>query len=305
MQDQTILNQKLQYFPENIRKIGIVAPASHTPKEMVSPVIESLSTMGVEVHYSPSIFAQTSLPYLAGDDISRLDDLHLTLDANVDMIWCVRGGYGSMRLLSQINWEKFDQHILMGFSDITALLLAMYTRKSGTPIAGIHVGRFPTEATHQETQNSMRWALSRKGQFNLPLKTHHVYQTGEATGKILPVNLSIFQSLIGTPYMPNLKNHILLIEDVGEPLRKIDRFLAHLECAGILSEINGLLLGYFTDLDHPELFSEVISHYAKKVKGPVVSGVMFGHESPNCCIPLGAQCYVNAIGSNPQIILKI
>lgn len=291
-------------FPVDFFKITVVAPAGPFPKEDWLRAQRAIPSKNLALQWDDkSLFAGDDLPYLSANDTLRAHDLNHAFSSDTDLIWCLRGGYGTMRILDQISWQNANKRV-MGFSDITALLMAMYARGVGTPIAGIHAGRFELEKEFEPTRRSMQWALNPQGSFEIPFRSQKIYREGVAEGPILPVNLSIFHSLIGTPYMPNLRGVVLLIEDVGEPLRKLDRFLAHLKLAGILGEISGLVLGYFTESDFDVERDQLFQYYAASVHGPVAGEVMFGHDAPQSCIPMGIHSRFSAQNHEIHLILN-
>lgn len=274
-------------FPPSIRKIAVVTPAGPVDPMILRTGLMALAEKHIKVMLCSGYLADSApYPYLAADDDSRIADFNYALDSDADLIIAARGGYGTMRILDKINWEKFANRPFLGFSDNTAILLAMKAKGVGRPIAGIHAARFADAQKYPLIADSLRWALNPVGEFALPAADLKVIREGETTAPLYPVNLSILCALLGTPYLPDLTGAVLLLEDIGEPLRKIDRALTQLRLAGILGKLSGLLFGQFSEYpDNPELLQHLFTETAEYIDGPVVSGVPFGHDTPSLTLP--------------------
>ena len=202
---------------------------------------------------------------MAGDDNARLDDLHAMFDnRSLKLIFCARGGYGTLRLLDRIDYERIRRHpkIIVGYSDITALLLAVHEK---TGLVTFH-GPVVTELTKNSNRNlnSFFDLVSTDESLRLDLNGGAVLAPGKTRGRLLGGNLSLISHLIGTPYMPSLKGAILFIEDIGEQVYRIDRMLTHLKLSGHLDDIRGFVMGEFVDCgdrtDLDLLFVDLLAH---------------------------------------------
>lgn len=280
-------------FPATLHRTGIFSPAGSVLCERRIQGGAALAQCGLTVIDFDSE-SSPAYSYLSAFDSERAAAFNRALnDASIDLLWPLRGGYGCMRILQQIEWEKFNGRPYIGFSDNTAILLAMCTKKVGKPIAGVHSGRFDESMNSPMTLNSLRWALNPQGVFPLPLESPpKVLKGGSASGALFPVNLSTFCALIGTPWMPPLSGAVLLVEDIGEPVRKIDRMLCQLELCGILDSLAGLLFGQFTEMETPGELEQLMRETAQKVNGPVLGGIPFGHGTPTLCLPMGGRCEI-------------
>lgn len=276
--------------------VGIIAPASaaRDPNE-VEAGIERLSQIGYRVERLFAPDAQRG--YLAAPDADRLAALNRALAApNLRAIFCVRGGYGSLRLLDRIDYTAARAHpkLLLGYSDITALQWALWAQADWPSLSSLVV----TEWGHAEPStvaHIRQWAegetpalRSLDGAALTPL------QPGRAEGILLGGNLAVLSRLIGTPYQPDLSGAILYLEDVQEPPYRIDRMLAHLQLSGVLDELAGVLLGRFSEPDDatpgPSLsLDEVFADYFSDRPYPVARGLSYGHCLPRLSMPQGIR----------------
>jgi muramoyltetrapeptide carboxypeptidase len=245
--------------------------------------------------------------YLAGSDEERLNDLHSMFEnKDVKAIFSVRGGYGSGRLLDKINFSliKKNPKIFVGYSDITALQMAIFKKTGLISFAGPMVATdFSNNVNEYTEENFWRVITSAKkiGKLHNPRdEKFYVLKSGRGEGSILGGNLAVFASLMGTEFMPNLKDSILLMEDIGEVPYRIDRLLNQLKLAKVFDQINGIILGRFVDCyekdksDETIKLNEVIEHYLSKLKIPVLYSFSHGHIKENLTIPFGLKCKLNA-----------
>ena len=248
-------------------------------------------TLGWEPRASPHALARDG--YLAGDDASRLADLNAAIrDPRIDAVWCLRGGYGSMRVLDAIDYDTLRRALkaIIGYSDITALHLAVRAR------AGI-------VSFHGPTARAVLTPFSRQ---SLLCATSHGcdpfasaspltwLQEGSASGPLEGGNLALICSLLGTPYAARFDGAILVLEDVNEPLYRIDRMLRQLILSGALARVAGLCFGAFSDRGDesdaaPRSLDVLFREAAMHVRGPVVCDVPCGHVPDQWTFPLGAR----------------
>lgn len=247
--------------------------------------------LGWEPHVSPHALAREG--YLAGDDASRLADLNTAIrNPRVDAIWCLRGGYGAMRVLDAIDYDALRRSpkAIIGYSDITALHLAVRARAN-------------LVSYHGPTARAVLTPFSRQ---SLLCATSHGcdpfasgapltwLQEGSATGTLEGGNLALVCSLLGTPYAARFDGAILVLEDVNEPLYRIDRMLRQLILAGALARIAGLCFGAFSERGDerataPRSLDVLFREAAVHVRGPVVCDVPCGHVADQWTFPLGAR----------------
>jgi muramoyltetrapeptide carboxypeptidase len=254
--------------------------------------------LGWEPHASPHALAREG--YLAGDDASRLADLNAAIrDPRIDAIWCLRGGYGAMRVLDAIDYDALHRapKAIIGYSDITALHLAVRARSNVVSFHGPTARAVLTPFSRQ----SLLCATSHGCD---PFATDSPLtwlQDGSAAGPLEGGNLALICALLGTPYAPRFEGAILVLEDVNEPLYRIDRMLRQLILAGALARIAGLCFGAFSERGEESeatprsldvLFREAASH----VHGPVVCDVPCGHLADQWTFPLGARAELSRSG---------
>ncbi|MDS0526844.1 LD-carboxypeptidase [Clostridium sp. SHJSY1] len=275
--------------------IGIIAPASPEDKDIINQKLSEFHSLGFNIKLGSHLFDRYG--YLAGSDFDRADDLNkMFSDPLVDGIVCFRGGYGSIRTLPFINKKiiKSNPKFFCGYSDITLLL--NYFAKLG--LITFHGPMISSNFSHETTLNSFMNVISNTSQgysYDLTLYKNITYiNPNSFTGKIVGGNLSMLCSALNTPYEVDIKNSILLIEDVDESPYAIDRMLTQLICNKKFKNCNGIFLGSFngctlSDYSKSLKLEEVFIDRLKPLGIPIVIGFPFGHSYPNLTIPIG--CY--------------
>ncbi len=244
--------------------------------------------------------------YLAGTDEQRAADINDFLrDRRVRGIFALRGGYGTPRILAAIDYRalKKDPKVISGFSDITALQLAIYKKCKLVTFSGpMPAVEFWEDPDPYTEENFWRLVTSNKktGQLiNPPGEALQVLKTGKTAGVLLGGNLSLVSCTVGTSFFPSMRNAVLVLEEVEEQPYRVDRMLAHLANAEILGRLNGLILGKFTacspkDSKKPSLtLDQMFEHYAALVEGPVLANVQYGHIPRKLTIPFGLKARVD------------
>lgn len=259
--------------------------------------IDQLSQRGYEVEVGRPSYERRG--YLCGRDADRLEEINRYLRRpDVKMLIAARGGYGTLRLLPDLDYEaaRANPKLIVGYSDITALHLALY-RRAGLP--GISGPMIAVE-WHDPDRNSeaLFWDLVR-GATPDPLfgpggEELEPLCEGTAEGVLLGGNLAMIVRLLGTPYLPSLKGAILFAEDVGEEPYRIDAMLAQMRLAGVLDELGGLILGGFTEWEPEEgtptlSIEQVFEDYLSDVGFPVARGLIYGHFPVKNSIPVGVR----------------
>jgi len=263
--------------------IALVAPSSPFDADSYEKGVRILRSAGYEVVPGKNIFKKDG--YLAGKDVERLQDLtEAALDPKIEAIICIRGGYGSGRLLPRIPFSTFrlNPKLFIGHSDITFLHLGLMSRAGWTTFHG------PNLIGMSEAPDSVLEVLSGKASYQWVLEPGQVLRPGVAEGRVLGGNLSCLAHLVGTPYMPDMTGALLLIEDCGEALYRLDRMMNHLKLAGILPSIGAILLGEFTSCAENNDICRMVMDHVSEYDFPVVHGLPFGHGSRNEVIPFGA-----------------
>ena len=289
--------------------LGLVAPASGIDDALFQRAIQQITSLGYRIKYTPQ--AQARKGFLAGNDKDRWADLQAAfMNPDIDGIVCLRGGYGTSRILSHIN-PKLLLKPFMGFSDITALGLVFYQRLRWLSIHG----PMPTSVFTPFTLQHIKKMLQEGGK-GMTLRAHKqpedpkiivsnacfAIREGFASGRLLGGNLTVICSLLGTPYMPDFSGCIVFLEDVGERPYRIDRLLTQLIMSGVLSQARGIALGTFVDCEEGEYFQpsnpvylyEVLEERLKPLGIPVVYGLPFGHVADHVPLPQGGQGALDA-----------
>jgi muramoyltetrapeptide carboxypeptidase len=267
---------------------GILAPSSPFDDQAFQAGLEVLETLGFRVRYSKTIFEKKK--YLAGPDALRAQSFNaMFADPEITAVICARGGYGALRILPLIDFDLVRAHpkLLIGFSDVTALLTGMV---SGIGMPALHG---PMVASLGKSSPSTRQAFSSIFlNTELPSITPEhpvVIKAGNASGKLIGGNLATLCHLIGTPFMPDLSGHILLLEDVGELPYRIDRMLVQMKMAGCFDRLAGIVLGSFKNCGDPDDLYEIFNDIFETAEIPILAGFDVGHDEPNLCVPLGIR----------------
>ncbi len=287
--------RKLEYG----ETIGVVAPASPMNPELLAKGIEYLEKCGYNLKVSSHV--SDVYGYLAGSERDRADDIHeMFKDPEVRAIFCARGGYGTPRLLDLLDYELIQSHpkIFVGFSDITALQLAVFKKTQlvtfSGPMVAVEMGKGIDAFTAQHFWNMISASEPAQKFSGLNCLT-----PGVAEGKLLGGNLSMICSLIGSAYLPDFQNVILFLEDVGEEPYQIDRKLMQLKLAGILEKVSGVIFGKFAGCEpkseNPSLSIEQILHDVLfDLEVPVAGELRYGHVDVKYTLPLGVNGYLDA-----------
>ena len=273
--------------------IGIISPAGPINRSHLEADLHFLKTKGFEVHVAPHVYDRRE--YLAGKDEDRLSDLeHMFRNPYIKAIFCSRGGYGSLRLLDRIDYELIRKNpkIFVGYSDITALLAAIFKKTGLVTFHGPMV-RGLSSLPETAWENLLRIVSSQQPAVFSPMKGYPLCG-GKATGPIMGGNLSLLCRLPGTAFMPNLAGCILFIEDRGEALYRLDRMLTHLALSGSLQGINGLIVGQFLDCGDPAAIDHLIKERFGPMNIPITSGFPLGHGLENTTLPLGIVAELDA-----------
>jgi len=266
--------------------IGVVSPAGPVDESELKPDLDLLMASGFAVREAPHLYDRHD--YLAGDDDARLSDLHaMFLDRHIRAIFCARGGYGSLRLLDSIDYDLIREHpkIIVGYSDITALLMAIYKKTGLITFHGPMVRGL--SAVSDSSVESLLQIVSSAQPVSFSPMEGKPFISGKVEGPLMGGNLSLICHLIGTDFFPSFDGCILLIEDRGEPLYRIDRMLTHLALAGKLKGIAGLIGGDFVDCGDMSAIEDLLHALASDMKIPLITGFPAGHGLKNLALPLG------------------
>ncbi len=301
--------------PKALKKgdtIGLICPA--TAPDDLSRIEKSavyFEKLGCNVLIGKNAFK--SYGYLAGTDKERSDDIvSMFTNAKVKAIICIRGGYGSNRLLDMLPYDiiRKNPKIFVGFSDITSLQTALLALSGILTIAGpMAAVDFHSTSDPYTEENFWRLITEPKAAGIVPLPAGHnvnVLRKGIGEGVLFGGNFANFVALLGTPYFPKPDNKILLIEDVDEKPHRIDRMLNQLKLAGVLDKVNGVIAGQFTDCEstNPNAFTvdEVLKQYLGKLKVPVITNYPHGHTKHIASLPIGGKVRINGNKGTVEIL---
>ena len=278
--------------------IALIAPAG--PAELdAEKAAQWVRNRGYNLRIFPGVFERDG--YLAGSDDTRLNDLHSAFaDPDIDAIFCLRGGYGTPRLLDRLDFGllRDNPKPFVGYSDLTAVHLAI-SRYAG--FVTFHGPMFKVDLLgdkQQPTESSLFSML--RGQLGAGSVLAHpvaypltTIAPGIACGRLLGGNLSMIAAVMGTAFEIDAEGIILLIEDVNEPIYRIDRLLTHLRLAGKLAQVAGVLVGDVAGVDKVAL-ERLLKQTFEPLCIPVLAGWRSGHCDPNLTLPMGALVRLDA-----------
>ncbi|MBW1707698.1 MAG: LD-carboxypeptidase [Deltaproteobacteria bacterium] len=208
-------------------------------------------------------------------------------DSDIKAVFCARGGYGTTRLLDKIKYDLIRQNpkIIVGYSDITALLMAIQKRTGLITFHGPVVRELASG--HQGNYDNLISLLSSDRPLKVSLTEGDVLIPGRATGSLIGGNLSLICHLIGTPFLPSLDGFILFVEERGEALYRIDRMLTHLKLSGHLKGLSGLVAAEFEGCGDLPAINGLLMDVLSDLDVPIATGLEVGHGHKNLALPLG------------------
>ena len=249
--------------------------------------------MGFHTRVPDQIFDKTG--YLAGSDAQRATLVNLLFkDTDVKAIVCARGGFGCLRMLPLVDFDIIQTHpkILVGYSDITALLTSI-TIQSG--LVTFHGPMVTTLATAPElTRHHLTAAITTNTPLEITPQAGVVIHGGHTKGPVIGGNLNTLCHMLGTPFEPNFKNHILLLEDRGEAHYRIDRMISQMKLAGCFESIAGLILGSFEECGPLDGIYQIFQEHFQDLQIPILAGFDIGHGKQNMTIPFGMAATLDA-----------
>lgn len=285
--------------------IAVISPAGATvdPPDAFEKGIALLEAEGFRVKLMP--YARNKRAYLAGTDAERLSDLHAAFqDPDVQGILCARGGYGALRIVSDIDFSIIRENpkVFIGFSDITVLHQAFY-QEAG--LVGFYGPMLTSNLIDNEPYSQAELLRLVKGEaavpFNVPNQdTYTCFTPGIAEGPLMGGNLSLLQAMCGTRFHPKTEGAILFVEDWHERYYSLDRQFHQLKLAGLLDGIAGLLLcdfsGLTPDSEQPtEAFMRwLMADLTRGLNIPVGYGFSVGHGEQTATLPIGVRARFNA-----------
>jgi len=280
-------------FPASVRTVGLTSPASLPDAARIAEARRYLEEVcGVKTVLAPGALKRGPMKYCCGTPESRLADFHALLnDPRVGLILCTRGGFGSAHILPELDFDLLRERDLpvYGYSDISALHLAMLAKRAGIPVCAPMADGLPDAMKRPEAKESFRTVLRKRTaprKLRLVPVEGSIVETG-ITGPLVLSNLTVMTTLCGTPWMPPLDGAVLALEDVHEEARVLDRHLTHLIQAGIVAQTRAVVFGHFTKCGPKPQIRRLLRDFAAQTGKPVFRGLAFGHEHPKCSYRLG------------------
>ncbi len=291
--------------------IAIIATAGilKNKKDAIALAKKTAESWGLHVIVGKNVFKQGN--HFAGTDKERASDFQKALDdASIKAIWCARGGYGSVRILDKVNFEKFKQNPkwIIGYSDVTAI----HSHVHNMGIETIH-GMMGTSFDFDPEKNVDSIESLRKALFGEEIKyeieTSKYNKKGKANGQLVGGNLTILLTMLGSNSQLDTKGKILFIEEIGEYKYHIDRMLQSLKRAGYFEDLNGLIVGDMSNIKKnttkwgtsiERLILDAVAEY----KFPVVFGFPAGHEIDNRALLLGRELSISSKNNKTHLDFK-
>lgn len=273
--------------------IGIVAPSSPLQPEDIKKGIHFLKRLGFKIKLGNHLYKSNR--FLAGSDENRAEDLMAFFaDPSVQAIFAARGGQGSQRILPLLDYSLISKKPkkLFGFSDTTALQLGLLKQSNLVSYSGYTL---TTKMTPLLEKTLLACLTDEAFQIN----EGEAGNPGIVRGILVGGNLSLLSSLIGTPYQPNFKRTILLLEDVNVEPYNIDRMLSHLELAGIFKQVSGVIFGQFENCFSESSpadgsITQVIHEWIGRLAVPCIKDFPYGHGIKKCVVPIGREVVLDA-----------
>ncbi|GAB4143020.1 MAG: LD-carboxypeptidase [Ignavibacteriales bacterium] len=293
-------------------KVGLISPASLIEEDELKNSISNLELLGYSTYYTDKVLHRYG--YFAGTDQERAEDLNaMFTNKDVDAIVCTRGGYGCMRILDLLDYKsiKNNPKILIGYSDVTALLFAIYSQTGLITFHGpVGISTFNNFSIDSFTnvlvygKSNYKAPLAEDDFYN-PDAAYRAYTItgGKAKGVLVGGNLSIAVSMLGTKYDVDYKDKILFFEEVSEEPYRIDRMFSQLILAGKFKNAAGIVLGVFKNCERKRVnpsfektftLREVLEDRLKPLGIPVFYGMSFGHVTNKITIPFGVEAEIDA-----------
>jgi muramoyltetrapeptide carboxypeptidase len=292
--------------------VGLVAPANATFQSVELQVAkESLEALGLKVKTGGHLLDRHG--YMAGLDKDRADDINrFFADPNIHAVLPIRGGWGSARVLPYLDFDTIRRNpkIVLGYSDITALLLSIHAKAGLVTFHGPNgMGRWDAYSVDFFKRMLMQGeavtfsnpkTMSDRNSLTQVENRVQTITGGKARGRLLGGNLTVLTTIVGSPYLPQWDGAIFFCEDVSEGYYRIDRMLTQLKLAGVLSKIRGFVFGTCSECTAGDnnfgalTMEEIFADHIKPLGVPAWSGAMIGHSMPQWTLAEGIEVEVDA-----------
>ena len=294
--------------PKPLKKgdtIGLVgvSGALQNPEERYPKMMEAIDALGYKVIVADSCREQYG--YLSGSDASRARGLNqMFADDRVDAVVCMRGGYGVARMLDQVDFDiiRANPKIFLGYSDITALHTAIHEKVGMVTFHGPMPSTCWTKFDDFTRESMLRALTSTEplGELKNPEGMEpECVVPGVCEGTLVGGNLSLIVSACGTPYALDVEGKVLLLEDIGEKIYRLDSMLTQLRQAGMFEKCAGVVLGGFTDCtveyeNYALVLEDIVRDIIVPAGKPVLANMSIGHMDTKITVPLGVRCRLDA-----------
>ncbi len=295
--------------------IGLVSPSGPTTAAGATTAqhieMARRRLLGVGFRTVVAEHALDTRGYLAGSDAGRVADLHAMFgDPAVDAVLCIRGGYGAHRLLDALDYDLIRAHpkVFIGYSDITALHLALHTHCQFVTFHGPMATALSQPDPHDFLE-CLR-AVGRPEPLGAIVNPPGAPQietlvAGEAEGALIGGNAALLTALLGTPYQPEFRGRLLFLEDLGDRLYRLDRKLAHLRLAGVFEQVTGVIVGecrYPAEPGPSLSLREILNDFLVPLGKPAIYGLACGHGAYHVTLPVGARAHLDATRGTVTIL---
>ncbi len=277
-------------------KVAFIAPSATVSEKDAAMAAKWFTDKGFEVEIMPHVFSRRR--YMAGADEERAADVNECFSrSDIRAIFCLRGGAGSLGVLDKIDYENVCKNPkpVFGLSDSTALQNALFVKSGNVSYTGFLPIYDLTGDLNEVTANSLKAVFAGEKQ---RVSAGVCYKKGKTRGIVVGGCLSVFCSLCGTPYFPNLKDKILLFEDIGEKTYRLERLLTQLSLQPGFSQIKGIVFGEFVNCQEANAgdgtIEEILRDFIFKVETPVLAGFPYGHQKRRYVLPIGQEVFLDA-----------
>lgn len=287
--------------------VALVSPAGALQRQsQIDSAVAKVEALGLRAVVGKNALSRHG--YLAGTDAQRAADMNDAFaNPDVDGILAIRGGWGCARILPMVDWAaiRANPKALIGYSDLTSFLLAMYAR---TGVIGFH-GPTGVSTFSPFTLASFNATVFRSEPTPLAPDTAMIGADGEsittiragrARGRLVGGNLTVLSAMVGTPWLPSFEGHILFLEDIGESVYRVDRMLTQVAQAGLLDGLTGFVFGSCRGCD-PEVdavgnftLEEVVRQHVEPLGIPAIMGAPIGHITDKITVPVGGLAELDA-----------
>jgi muramoyltetrapeptide carboxypeptidase len=283
--------------------IGLITPGSKPIKSQLGKGIANLKKLGFEISEAPG--SKTYAKRFG--DSERLKSITWAFSKPyIDLVMATRGGYGSLRILDKIDYNMIrrSQKILIGYSDLTALSLAILKQTGmitfAGPMAASHFSKPLSKITRQSFLNTINGDYHKGTRFDLKSMGAKTINKGFAEGRLVGGNLTILTRMIGSQYLPDMKNAILFLEDIDEHAGRLDNMFAQLRLSGILHKISAVIFGQYRDCfpgsttKQTRQLAKLAKDYLQELNIPALYDLPFGHVRRILTLPIGLPVSLDA-----------